>query len=184
MDALDRELICQAGWRGVTAPLTLEGLPEGARVLVLEPEWFSGPLHSGQRVPLGTVKVVVATPGRPPEEAVIAVEGPRVWSPGLPGVVPEGVPEGEEGTGRWPAWVGAGAGALLVGAGLWLGVTNRDELAATRARQQSGACPDTCAGELRSAESTARLADGLWIGGSVVLVSSAVLGWLWLEDAP
>ena len=195
LDPLDRELICQAGWRAVTAPITLEGLPEGGKVLILEPEAFSGPLHSGQRVPLGALKVVTTAPGQPPREAVVQVVGPLTWPVGgtvdapdetPPGLVvrePEVVDTHEE-FGTWPAWAVAGTGAALVGTGLWLGFDNRGALDDIRGRQVAGECPGGCAGELRSAESTARLADGLWIGGAVAVAGGALLWWLLAEDGP
>jgi hypothetical protein len=69
----------------VTAPITLAGLPEGGKVLILEPEPFSGPLHSGQRVPLGALKVVVTSPGAPPREARLVGQHPQRSGQGLDG---------------------------------------------------------------------------------------------------
>lgn len=190
IDPLDRELICQAGWRAVTAPITLAGLPEGGKVLILEPEPFSGPLHSGQRVPLGALKVVVTSPGAPPREAVVRVKGPLTWPEDGLEPLPEAVTEAPEVVdspddfGTWPAFAVAGTGALLVGTGLWLGFDNQGTLEDIRSRQVAGQCPSGCGGDLRSAESTARLADGLWIGGAVAVASGALLWWLLFEDAP
>lgn len=194
VDPLDRELICQAGWRAVTAPVTLDGLPEGGKVLILEPELFSGPLHSGQRLPIGPVKVVTTAPGTPPREAVVQVVAPTTRvalgeekAPPPPFVSVESKVFDrieDSGSETWPAWVVGAAGVALVGAGVGVGVANQTELEDIRARQQGGRCPESCAGELRSAESTASLADGLWIGGAVVVVGGAVLWWLLAEDAP
>ncbi|MCB9549687.1 MAG: hypothetical protein H6706_28100 [Myxococcales bacterium] len=199
VDAVDRELICQEGQRACTAPVELVDLPAGGQVVVLEPTLFAGPLRSGERVPLGPLRVVVEAPGHPPRESRLTVEGPLNWRVVLgeplapadvpdeapPSVLPPEVPPPPGGEAlRWPAWAAAGAGVALVGTGLWLGVDNRQTLDDIRDDQRLARCPGSCATELSEAESRARLADGLWIGGAVVAASSVLFWYLFDGDEP
>lgn len=183
VDALDRELICQDGLKAVSAPVTLLAAPPGARVLVVEPVAFAGPLASGDRLPLGTARLLVEAPQHDRKETTIRVvpEGVQ-WTvelgasytdeanaepqPGDPGPGPR----------RWPAYVVAGTGLALVGAGVLLGYLNRDALAGIRHDQEKGACGDDhCQSDLDAAETRGTLADGLWIGGAGVTAAGVGL---------
>lgn len=205
VDGLDRELICQPGFAEVTAPLTVEGLPDGGRVVVVVPRDFAGPFESGGRLPLGAVRLTVEAPGREPRSSDLTLEGPTTWQAvlgllrrqgpvipadfiggddGQPGpdlVGQRSADTGDGGPLRWPAYVTAGVGVGLVGAGVGLGLANRGDLDDIRARQRSGGCDAFCKQDLLDAQDRAGLADGLWIAGTVV-AASAVLVWYLLDD--
>lgn len=190
VDQIDRQFICERGFEQVTSPLTVEGLPEGGSVTVIEPALFAGVHQNGGRLPQGEVLLVVDAPGRRAERTSVAVEGPTLWTARLGLEEPEGplVPDGFVGDEapppvghalpRWPGYIAGGLGVLLVGSGVAVGVENQDTLADIRARQSAGRCGiDVCAGDLTSAESRAGLADGLWISGATLAVGG--LAW-WL----
>lgn len=196
VDKIDRQFICERGFEKVTAPLTVEGLPEGGVVTLVEPSLFAGTHRSGARVPRGEVLLVVEAPGRRAERSVVAVDGPTLWTARLGLEQPDGalVPEGfvgdelpppvHDGLPRWPAYAAAGVGALLVGSGVAVGVQNRDTVESIRARQRQDLCGlDVCEGDLVSASSRAALADGLWISGSAVL-TGAIVWWLFSGEEP
>lgn len=201
MDQVDRDLICRAGFEENTAPLVLETeqSPEGVEVVVIAPEIqpFMGDVTSGERVPVGSIQVVVRAPGR--EEAVhdLAITTPETrWVP-LVGPTPEEAaaaaaqpqpastsdltaasplyPEPEP-MGRWPAYVAAGVGLALVGTGVWLGLDSDATVDDIRDRQSAGRCgADDCVGELDDAATQAGLADGLWISGAAITAGAGVL---------
>ena len=79
VDPLDREIICAAGFDENTTTLLLEDMPRRAQVLILEPELFGGPFQSGQRLPVGSIRLVVEVPGHFPHETVIRLDRPRKW---------------------------------------------------------------------------------------------------------
>lgn len=196
VDPIDRQFICERGLEQVTAPLTIEGLPEGGTVQIIEPATFAGLHQSGARVPRGEVQVVVEAPGRLPERSTIAIDGPTLWTARIGLEEPTGplVPDDfvespvepvePDGLPRWPGYVAGGVGVLLVGGGLAVGLQNRDALGEIRDRQSDGRCgADRCAGDLSSAEGTAGLADAMWIGGAV-LAAGGVVWWLVSGDRP
>ena len=201
VDSLDRELICQTGFSAVTAPLVIEGLPAGGQAVVIEPERFAGPFKSGDSLPRGLVRIVIEAPGREPHMSEIEVGKTDRWTVALgakrptapveirpddpPPMAPSSanttVEPQPEGPTRWPSYLTAGLGAGLVGGGLYLGFTNRTELADIRDRQRGGVCGgDFCELELVDADNRARLADGLWIGGATMLATSVIL-WFVLD---
>lgn len=197
VDLIDRQFICERGLQQVTATLTIEGLPDGGRVMLIEPSAVAGPFVSGGRVPRGELLVVVEAPGRRPARSTIVVDGPVLWTarvgleePTRPIVSDEFVQpspspvEQAVGLPRWPAYAAGGLGALLIGSGVAIGVQNQDTLASIRQRQVDGRCgPDVCEGDLVSASTRATLADGMWIAGTTVVVAS-VAWWLMSGDAP
>lgn len=194
VDPIDRQFICERGLEQVTAPLTIEGLPAGGAVRIIEPAAAAGVHLSGARVPRGELRVVVEAPGRVAERSTITIDGPTLWTARVGLDAPDGplVPDGfvespvepvdPDGLPRWPGYVAGGLGVALVGAGLIVGVQNRDTLADIRGRQSDGLCgADRCAGDLSSAESRAGLADGMWIGGAA-LAAGGVVWWLLTGD--
>lgn len=196
VDPIDRQFICERGFEQVTAPLTVEGLPEGGTVTVIEPALFAGAHQSGARLPRGEVLLVVDAPGRRAERTVVAVDGPTLWTarlgleePAGP-LVPEGFVAGDvpapasDALPQWPGYAAGGLGILLVGTGVAVGIENQDTLAGIRDRQSRGRCGvDVCAGDLESAASRAALADGLWISGAV-LAAGGIAWWLISGEAP
>ncbi|MCA9539667.1 MAG: hypothetical protein KC620_12310 [Myxococcales bacterium] len=198
--AVDREVICRRGFAEATAPLTITGLPDGGRAVILEPRQFAGPHTSGARLPKGEVEVVIEAPGRIARSTKLMLDGPLSWEAvlGLHArtgpIVPEGfvgespdalaADEAFGGPPRWPAYVAGGTGLALVGAGLAVGLTNRSTLDEIRDRQRGGECGvDFCRGDLDSAQTRAQVADGLWIGGAVI-AASALAWWLIFDEAP
>jgi hypothetical protein len=206
VDQVDREVICQQGFFGVTAVLTIEDLPRGAQVVIIEPQAFAGPFKSGARLPKGPVEVMVEAPGRLPRGTTVDLYRNVVWQAllGLPHqqgpLIPDGfvadddpqldvllVPADSEkprtGSRRWPAILTAGIGVALVGAGVGLGATNQTDRIELRNRQRQGFCGfDLCNSELPGLEDRARLADGLWIGGAVVQLAAIALWVIFDED--
>lgn len=196
VDPIDRRFICERGYDQVTAPFTVGGLPDGARVMIIEPTLAAGLHQNGARVPRGEVTVVVEAPGRVPERSKVPIDGPTLWTAQVGLERPEGplVPEGfvaeapvepiDPGLPRWPAYAAGGAGLALVAGGLAIGFGNRGALDDVRAQQRAGDCgPDICRGDLDAAEGRALLADGLWIGGAV-LVAGGLAWWLLTGEAP
>lgn len=195
VDPIDRQFICERGLMQVTATLTVEGLPEGGQVTIIEPAVAAGPLASGARVPRGELTVVVEAPGRRVARSTVVVDGPTLWTARLGLEEPEGPlvpdafvqdapPPDDAVLPRWPAYVAGGVGLLLVGSGVAVGVQNEDTLASIRQRQFDGRCgPDVCEGDLVSAETRAQLADGLWITGATLAVGGLVW-WLVTGDEP
>ena len=208
VDPMDRELICEAGFESITARLTITGLPKGARVVIVGPPSFVGPVRSGNRIPLGRVDLRVEAPERYPARAEIDVEGPTEWhaivgepidaSAAAANVeIPEDFieqdplitsddeidDESTQGAIRWPAYVAASTGLALVAGGVALGISNRGDLDDLRERQQiPGECGSRyCVDDLDQASSRARLADGMWISGVVVAASSVAL-WYLFDD--
>ncbi len=111
VDALDRDFICKQGFREATVALVVDGLPEGSRLVVLEPRLFAREFTSGDRLPAGAVKIVVEAPGRRPQTSTVQLskkgdEAVRwVAQLGLKkrsgGMVPDGFVSGEgEGEGE------------------------------------------------------------------------------------
>lgn len=201
VDAMDRELICRRAYEAITAPVTLTQVAPTASVTVLMPKQFAGPLASGDRLPKGPVRLAVDAPDRIRRESDLTVDGPVSWSaevgmerprgPLIPGdfivdgpdPVTEEPPPGvvapaSEGLPTWPAYAAGGLGAALIGGGLYLGFTNNSDLDDIRARQRNGGCGlKFCGSELNDAESTAGLADTLWISGTA-LATGALVWWL------
>ncbi len=201
VDELDRETICTQGFEQATRPLVVTGLPEGGRVVLLEPALFAGAVRSGDPLPLGEMQLVVEAPGREPNTLAHVHDGrPFAAEVGIErrgrDLIPEGFVDGEEepreslvgeevepaggGATRWPAYLTAGLGLAAVGAGVTVGLLNRGALEETRDRQRSGDCAAFCAAELADAENTALLADGLWIGGAAVTAGGLL--WALLVD--
>lgn len=202
VDSMDRELICRRAFEEITAPLTVTGLPPEGAVVILEPRAFAGPLKSGDRLPMGRIRVAVDAPDRIQREAEFEHTGKAPWSaeigmarprgPLIPGdFIVEGDPPptedappgvsasgGGNGLPVWPAYAVGGLGAALVGGGLYLGFSNNAELDDIRARQRNGGCGlKFCGSELADAENTATVADALWISGSALL-TGAIVWWL------
>lgn len=196
VDGIDREFVCKKGFERVTAPLTVTGLPPGAVVKIIEPALFAGDHRDGARLPRGEAMLVVEADGRFPRQVVVPIDGPTVWEAelGLPKgeLVPEGfvdaavdpVEPAHVGPPRWPAYAMAGLGLVLVGTGVGLGLDNRDSLSRIRDRQSAGGCgADRCRGDLDSAETSAIIADGMWMTG-VGLAGGALAWWLLTDAAP
>jgi hypothetical protein len=191
VDAVDRQVMCAEGLSAVTAPLVIEGLPPRTRVAVIEPARFNGLWAQGMRLPLGPARVGVEAPGRqraetaitivPPETRWEAVIGPPLddASPDLGADAAAEAPE--DAPSRWPIYTAGGVGLGLVAGGLYLGFTDRGDLADVRSRQAGGRCgADNCRGDLNDLHGRARLADGMWIGGAALVASSA-LAWYLLD---
>jgi len=201
VDAMDRELICQDGYRATTAVLTINGLPPKGRVVVVEPVLFAGPFESGGRLPQGEVHLEVETPGRRSAASVVALHGDTEWTAVLGPPRTEAAPIPSDfitseapppepappsgGRATWPYFVAAGVAAGMVGGGLYLGFDSKSQLDDTRDRQIAGTCgAGLCRGDLNDAKSQAGLADGLWMGGVAVAAGTALLWLLLAEDAP
>ncbi len=188
VDAIDRELVCRDGFEAATAPVTLSGATELARVLVVEPKPFAGPLASGDRLPLGSARLAVEADGHARRETGLRITAPGVTfavEPGLRFAEDAGDPGVEHTVGheprRWPALVTGAVGLALVGAGLTVGYLNRGELDDIRARQAAGRCgPKACVDDLDAASGRGTLADGLWIGGAGLTAAGVGL-WFLLE---
>jgi len=187
VDAVDREVICRKGFAAVTAPLELTDAPDGARVVVLEPVAFVGPLSPETRLPLGPARLVVEAATGERAELNIDVTAPstrvRVPNPAQVIEVEADVPStGDAPQSRaWVGWATAGTGLAIVATGLTMGFVNRGDLEEVRARQVAGRCGATrCAGDLKDLEGRARVADGLWLGGAA-LTGLGVGLWFWLD---
>ncbi len=79
VDELDRTIICRAGYEDTTTTLTLVDQPSRASIVVVEPKLFSGPFKSGERLPIGFVRLVVELPGHFPHEQVVELKSPTRW---------------------------------------------------------------------------------------------------------
>ncbi len=206
VDELDRETICTSGFEQVARPLSITGLPDGGKVVVLEPSLFAGAIQSGDALPLGKLKLVVEVPGHEPntvdhqhDGAPFAAEvglEKRKRGPMVPDAfVGEGDDPPDDGTGgfvqddvepvtgdatRWPAYTAAGLGVALVGAGVTIGFMNRGDLDDIRSKQRAGDCAAFCAQDLSDVENSAVMADALWISGAAVAASSVL--WWYLFD--
>jgi len=187
VDAVDREVICREGFAAVTAPLELTDSPEGARVVVLEPLAFVGPVNPATRLPLGPARLVVEAASGERVELNIDVTAPstlvRVPNPAkVVEVEADAPPPSDAPPSRaWVGWATAGTGLALVATGLTLGFINRGALDDVRARQVAGRCgPTRCAGDLKDLEQGAQVADGLWLGGAAVTGLGVGL-WFWLD---
>lgn len=186
VEAIDRELICQDGLKGVTAPVELLEVPAEARVLVIEPLAFAGPLQSGDRLPLGSARLLIEAPQHDRRETTLRVQAPGVrWKVELGAAYTdetnaEAPPEPQT-TRRWPALALGATGLALVGAGLTLGFMNRGALNDIRHEQTTGACGAShCRGDLESAETQSYVADGLWMGGAGLTAAGVGL-WLFQD---
>lgn len=188
VEAIDRELICQDGLKSVTAPVELLEVPPEARVLVVEPVAFAGPLSSGDRLPLGSARLLVEAPQHDRRETTVRVQAPGVrWKVELGAAYTdetnaEAPPEPpSKASRRWPALALGATGLALVGAGLTLGFMNRGGLDDIRHDQTTGACgADHCQGDLDSAETKGFVADGLWMGGAGLTAAGVGL-WLFSD---
>lgn len=199
VDSVDREIICDDGFRKVTSVFYIDDLPDSAKVVVLYPTQFAGPIRSGVRLPRGEIRLVVEAPGRHPRDALITLLGEQRWRARLGMTKRDGplVPKGfgavdvseppppsiEVGQPiRWPAYTSAAVGAALLGTGIYLGVDNQTFLNNVRLRQDARRCgSDACSGDLDRAAQIANVADGLWISGALLAVSS--IGFYFLFDA-
>jgi tetratricopeptide (TPR) repeat protein len=188
VEAIDRELICQDGLRSATVPVELLELPPEARVLVVEPLAFAGPLKTGDRLPLGSARLLVEAPQHDRRETTVRVQAPAVrWKVELGAAYTdetnaEAPPEpASKASRRWPALALGATGLALVGAGLTLGFMNRGGLDDIRHDQSTGACGAThCRGDLDSAETQGYVADGLWMGGAGLTAAGVGL-WLFQD---
>lgn len=190
VDAIDRDLVCRDGFESATAPVTFTGSPPPeARVIVVEPKAFAGPVASGDRLPLGSVRLAVEATGHARREAGLRVTAPGVnfvVEAGLrfaeeaePGAGPDAAAETGTGPRRWPAILTGAVGLALVGAGLTVGYLNRGELDDIRSRQAAGRCgPGACADDLDAASGRGTLADGLWLGGAGLTAAGVGLWFL------
>lgn len=202
VDSIDRQLTCEPGFKKTTAHLHIDGLPEGGRVVVLEPELFAGAFRSGDPLPVGMVKVMVEAPGREPRGSTIRLDRALRWTaavglerrqgPLVPSAFLNPDPDEPEAdsfvdapleSGGRPVLplISAGVGVALVGAGLFLGFDNRSTLDGIRSKQRDGGCASFCGADLSDSNNAAMFADGLWIGGTTLAVSSLV--W-WYLSAP
>lgn len=200
VDATDRELFCRAGLEAVTTTLSVTDLPSGARVIVIEPEGFTGAFESGGRLPKGPVRLTVEATGRQPRESVLELGAPTTWqavlgdpwpagaSPASTGAVAPGIADAvrpvepaPSGVGRWPAYATAGVGAALIASGLYLGFDAQSQRDEARDRQTRGDCP-SCRGALDDAGSQALTADVLWISGAVVVGGATALFFILGDD--
>ena len=198
VDSVDREIICDDGFKKVTSLLYIDDLPDSAKVIVIYPEQFAGPIGSRARLPRGEVRLVVEAPDRHPREAVITLLGEQRWRARL-GMTKRDGPLVPEGFGavdvseppppkiavgqpiRWPAYTAAAVGGALLGTGIYLGIDNRTFLNNIRLRQEARRCGiDACSGDLDRAAQIANVADGLWISGAILAVSS--IGFYFLFD--
>lgn len=175
VDAFDRELICRKAYEALTAPLKITGLPPTGSIEVIAPERFAGPFPSGGRLPKGEVLLLVRVPGHHPARAAVTLERAMTYEalPGTP-IAIEDTPPPPRGPPRWPAYVGLGVGAVLIGAGVGVGLDSASTLDTIRNDQRGGDCVDACRGDLADARTRALLADGLWIGGATLAVGAAV----------
>ena len=197
VDSVDREIICQQGFTQVTAPLYIDDLPDTAQAILIYPEQFAGPLRSGDRLPLGQLKIVVEAPGRTPRESTITLEGDQRWRAALGmtkrdgPLVPDefltkrlgGIQDDESMDVaqpiRWPAYTVGAIGVAMFGAGIAIGVNNLTNLSNVRLKYEASRCgSDSCGGEFERAAEVANIADGLWISGAIMLATSAGLYFL------
>lgn len=196
VDAIDRDFVCKKGFERVTAPLTVTGLPTDAQVKIIEPPLFAGDHRDGARLPRGEALLVVEAPDRYPRQVVVRIDGPTLWEAelGLPKgeLVPDGfvdaalepVEPAGAGLPQWPAYAMAGLGLVLVGTGVGLGLDNRQTLGNIRDRQSAGDCgADRCRGDLDTAETSAAIADGMWLSG-IGLAAGSLAWWLLTDQAP
>ncbi len=206
VDQVDREVICWNGYLGTTSTLTIRGLPEGARVVIISPSSFAGPYEMGDRLPKGRVDLMVEAPGRMARGSTLNLERNLVWEAmlGLPHqegpLIPEGfvseddepgvaiedpipMPEKRSSSRRWPAVLTAGVGAVLLGTGIGMGALNSTELKNLKNERVRGLCPgiDFCNPRLAELKQTATTADALWIAGAV-LQAGAIALWLTGDD--
>ena len=212
VDKVDREFICRGGYEEVTAPLLLRDLPERAQVFILEPQLFSGPFTSGDRLPMGRIEVTVESSGHRPRKSEFMLDGPLEWEArlGLPlrqgqlvpdGFVADGQPEDKDdfvaegpepasasGASHWPLYLTAGVGAGVVAAGIGIGLDNQTKFEETRATQAAGTCAPVpgqlpCNQSITDANNRAQWADVMWISGTA-MVTTAVVLWLLSDDNP
>jgi len=211
VDALDRKIICEKGFLRTTALFELDSVPAQTRVVIIKPERFAGLLRSGMRLPLGELRLMVESPGRYPKESKLELKGPMTWRVALGlsrrdgPLISEGFLEGEgsknEGLDpflgpdpaggvapkeslRWPAYTALSLGVALLGTGYYLGSSNQDHLEKIRSDQRSGGCGrGYCGSDLDEAENQAKLADGVWITGSVIAASSVLLWFLFEQPS-
>lgn len=81
----------------------------------------------------------------------------------------------------WGIYATGGVGLALLGTGLYLGVNNQDDLDDIRRRQRIGACGlNNCSDDLDQSQSTAQVADALWITGAAVVTTAVI--WYLLDD--
>lgn len=211
VDPIDRQLVCGKGLEATTSILTIDGLPEGSTVVLQQPGAFAGPVSTGARVPRGTLTMVVEAPGREAKASTVQVSDAKtVWVAAL-GPLRKGVGELDETPTRadggevnipdgfissdpiitekpppssdtpWGIYSTGVTGAALLGAGLYLGVNNQDELDRTRRRQRIGACGEgNCVAELDDAQQSAQIADALWLTGTAVVTAAVI--WYLLDD--
>lgn len=207
VDSLDRDVICKNGFQAVTAELTVVNLPFDSVMTVVEPPQFAGPFKSGNRLPRGIIRLEVRAPGQQDEVFTIALNDDLVWQgktglkkrrgPLVPddflvqdepkepsrkeqeiALEPVKIEPTSKGI-RWPSYLTAALGVGLVGAGIGVGIDNRNYLDGIREREQSGWCAvHYCLRDFNTAKDRAQLADGLWIGGAVTMATSLVLWFL------
>lgn len=207
VESIDRELVCQGGFKSATAPL--EGLPRGARARLIEPRQLAGPVRNGDRVPRGTIRLEVTVGAGKPQTASVRVDAVARWQPPVapsdgfiakddPKRVPDGFiadpvepgfvtaaktpvePAGE--AIRWPAFAAAGVGAALLGTGLAIGLSGRSDLDDLRARQANGMWQSSDALDLGRIENDATTADILLFSGAGLMASAVALWFIF--DAP
>ena len=196
VDSVDRDIICEHGFKKVTAPLHIDDLPDSAKAILIYPEQFAGPLRSGQRLPKGQLTIVVEAPGRTPRESTVTLMGDQRWRAVLGMTKRSGPLVSDEFLKktdlarpttnievsqpiRWPAYTVGSIGAALLATGIYLGVDNRTFLSNTRLRYDANRCgSDSCGGDFDRAAQTANTADGLWISGAVLAATSIGLYFL------
>ena len=209
VDQVDREVICWNGYLGTTATLTVQGLPDGARIVVIAPPSFAGTFEMGDRLPKGQIELMVEAPGRMARGSRLELNRNLVWEAmlGLPHqdgpLIPEGfiaedkdpenlllepIPEQSNTTGaqRWPALVAAGIGAALLGTGIGMGAMNSTDLKNLNTQRVRGLCPglDFCNPRLAELQQTAKTADALWITGTILQVGAIALWFAFDDEEP
>lgn len=206
VESIDRELVCQGGFKSATAPL--EGLPAGAAARVIEPRGFAGPVRNGDRLPRGAVRLEVTAAGKARVATMQVTEVAR-WvptvevpsgfvapdDPGKP--IPSGFVEPDtpgfvaaaktpvapaDEAIRWPAYAAAGLGAALLGTGLVIGLGGQSELEELRDRQENMMWRRGDALDLTRLESDATTADVLVYTGAGLMVSAVALWFIF--DGP
>lgn len=199
VDPIDRDLVCQGGFNDATAPLA--GLPAGATARVLTPKSFAGPIANGDRLPKGEAELEVTINGRA-TTARIPVDTQATWR--STGTVPDrfvvdepkvDVPDGfvvaaqdpvppANTAVRWPAYVTAGLGAVLLGTGLGLGLSGESELEDLRARQAQGIWGVEDRQALSRLEDDATTADVLAFSGAGLMAVAVALWFIFDSDSP